>query len=712
MQRVIFCVVALLVAFVVAQKATYPPKTCTTAFTSGSTILGCQHCDSNLAFYYWDGTNYVRRDDPNIILDPNTPSVAFTQQSLSDIERLGYGQCVYADVGNQDSPTYTLPTLNCGAYGLTSDCYYSFGLLKSASFNWDYGFGQSSCPWWNITSGGTLRTSELCDGVATRQGISHIFYCVDAPKKCHLETCMCAEWQMTSFELVPPCGAKVTWRVWNYCANSPYWIKFNVAGLGTVTVNSISYPNPNYKFTSSVIDSDSDFGGVKTLAFTQQSPFNTNFGFAGSPDSNYIDVTFTVSSWPGADYDWYMGMHAGTYWDYYNTKDYYRDGDWSTACQKSATTTCTSENTCGSVYCCNTLSTTGGATKFSGSSCPTGYAPIGVAQTNKCVYDCNCVKSSCETTPPVTTAVGDTTPAQTTSKAPPTKAPTTTPAATTTGPPTTTPVPTTTKPGDTPPLTTATEPPTSPPVTTKPPLDCEVEGTCVTLPPVTQNPDIPNDCCGHAEWYDGATKICSCENVWGSDLGLDDSVDYVEFTGEFCCETIIHYKEKVCSAYPTCELCNAGTAGPADGSNPQQCEWRNCGGATQCVLASEALGDCSAVDSCAGTVVFQPGQCPDNCSKAGVCQANGTCVCKKGVTGINCGSRTGLSAAAKAAAISGGVIAAIVIAGVIGIVIISFGTKKAVDHILLNEQAAAKSHISPLYQDTPGSGESAIYGKN
>jgi len=126
-------------------------------------------------------------------------------------------------------------------------------------------------------------------------------------------------------------------------------------------------------------------------------------------------------------------------------------------------------------------------------------------------------------------------------------------------------------------------------------------------------------------------------------------------------------------------------------------------------------GDCSGVGAavdCGGTIIFEEEPCPDNCSNHGACSSSSNitqCVCVKGFHGSNCAAKGGLSSAAKAAAISGGVIAAIVICGVIVLVILSFGAKKAVDHVLLNEQASAKSHISPLYTDTGASGTSGLH---
>jgi len=627
---------------------------------------------------------------------------------MTDIERLGYGQCVYADVGNQDLNYYRLPTLNCASFGLSSDCYYSFGLLKSANFGWDYGFGQSSCPWWNITSGGSLVTSELCDGVPTRQGISHIFYCVDAPKPCHLETCLCAEWQLRNFAL-SGCGATVTWRVWNYCANSPYWIKFNVAGLGDISGISVSSPSGvSYNFASSIIASDGDFSGARTLAFTQTGSFNSKFGWFGSPDYNYIDVTFTVSNWPGADYDWYMGAHMGTYWDYYNTKDYF-DGDWST-CQQSRSSECGAD-TCG-VYCCTNAPVYGTAPVYFGggaTSCPVGTKVGSTVGSNECTLDCDCQLTNCLTTEAptttqqeTTTQSGDTTTAGATTTASGTTEQGTTQEGTTEQGTTQqgTTQQGTTQQGTTKQGTTA-QGTTPAPTTTAPPLPCELTGTCVTLPPVTQNPNVPTktacpgDCNGHGTCNNG---VCVC------DTGLASTVEgaTVDYTGVDCSTAVIVLPEATCTAFTSCDLCNTATN--------IDCKWLSCAGAGVCVAeATVAVDGCTVVTACAGTVVFAPGECPDNCSGAGVCTENGTCICKKGVSGINCGSRKGLSAAAKAAAISGGVIAAIVICGVIIIVVLSFGAKKAVDWVVLNEQAAAKSHVSPLYQDTPGAGTNSTY---
>jgi len=73
------------------------------------------------------------------------------------------------------------------------------------------------------------------------------------------------------------------------------------------------------------------------------------------------------------------------------------------------------------------------------------------------------------------------------------------------------------------------------------------------------------------------------------------------------------------------------------------------------------------------------------------------CVCFKGYQGLNCGGRS--SSLGTALAISGGIIAVIVICGVVFIVILGIGAKKGVDWVMLNQTAGANFHQNPLAQD-------------
>jgi len=152
----------------------------------------------------------------------------------------------------------------------------------------------------------------------------------------------------------------------------------------------------------------------------------------------------------------------------------------------------------------------------------------------------------------------------------------------------------------------------------------------------------------------------------------------------------------------------------------------------------------SPISSCgAESVSFVPEPCPDDCSgsKHGVCvnqtcsaiaannakpeKVNGVpaciddsnlvqndtingpvkvppsnasfCLCRKGYKGNNCGGKS--SALGKALAISAGVIAAIVICGVIVLVLVAFGAKKGVDFVMLNQQASSNFKINPTHEN-------------
>jgi len=275
--------------------------------------------------------------------------------------------------------------------------------------------------------------------------------------------------------------------------------------------------------------------------------------------------------------------------------------------------------------------------------------------------------------------------------------PTTTPAVTTTpAGTTTTPAPTTTVPGQT---------FTTPPPTTTPPG---------TNPPCFNNARF---CSGHGSCVNDK---CSCDAA---------------YEGADCSVVIVTTPQHYCSEFTTCDNCSAQAA-----QYSLQCTWCNdiIGGGCVATTTCQAAGTCNG-----GAVSFVAEPCPDDCSgtKHGVCvnqtcsdlaaagvkvqKVNGVlaciddsnlenqtdttnnetakannagaisfCLCNKGYKGNNCGSKS--SGLGKALAISGGVIAAIVICGVIVLVIVAFGAKKGVDFVMLNQQAASHFKNNPL----------------
>ncbi len=77
----------------------------------------------------------------------------------------------------------------------------------------------------------------------------------------------------------------------------------------------------------------------------------------------------------------------------------------------------------------------------------------------------------------------------------------------------------------------------------------------------------------------------------------------------------------------------------------------------------------SIVAECGGGYVsYQPPPCPDNCGGHGTCQAN-QCVCDSGWEGANCEGQTLTTADKVAIGLSAGIVAAIIIAAVVGLAV-------------------------------------------
>jgi hypothetical protein len=163
--------------------------------------------------------------------------------------------------------------------------------------------------------------------------------------------------------------------------------------------------------------------------------------------------------------------------------------------------------------------------------------------------------------------------------------------------------------------------------------------------------------------------------------------------------------------------CNACIFDP---NNNYLCGWCGLSGQSEaCVDAGSSCSDSSApTDLCSLAVTVTAPVCPNNCSGTnGACvtspDTNQTiCVCVGDFHGVDCSLAGGLNVAALAGAISGGVIAAIVIVGAIILAVVVIGTKKAVDWAMLNNMAMANSNTSPIFVDPssehvnplPGSG--------
>jgi hypothetical protein len=132
-----------------------------------------------------------------------------------------------------------------------------------------------------------------------------------------------------------------------------------------------------------------------------------------------------------------------------------------------------------------------------------------------------------------------------------------------------------------------------------------------------------------------------------------------------------------------------------------------------CQKATTCIGD--EVDSCSGGS-YTPPACPNNCTSAknGECKTDSktnvtACVCFKGFHGVDCAKSGGRSSKGVAAAISGGVIAAIVIAGVIIVAMISFGAKKSYDWIGMRDANLGAARNNPTFQNPTNELNNSLY---
>jgi hypothetical protein len=100
-----------------------------------------------------------------------------------------------------------------------------------------------------------------------------------------------------------------------------------------------------------------------------------------------------------------------------------------------------------------------------------------------------------------------------------------------------------------------------------------------------------------------------------------------------------------------------------------------------------------------------PCESDEDCSDKGHCEKSeegNYCVCENGERGVDCGGG-GLSDLGKALAISGGIIALLVIIGIVVLALLVFGSKRGVDFFLLRWANMAAAHENPTY--VPGTQE-------
>lgn len=154
-----------------------------------------------------------------------------------------------------------------------------------------------------------------------------------------------------------------------------------------------------------------------------------------------------------------------------------------------------------------------------------------------------------------------------------------------------------------------------------------------------------------------------------------------------------------CSRYADCSSCAmAGAVGLG-------CSWCRLGTGAACLNNATCDNIGGAQWSCDGQLVVSTGACPGACTcygeRHGVCQLAegvGTCDCDEGWSGVDCCSRSSDPDKRRVGGIVGGVIAAIVIAGVILFVATGAGVKVAM-HFARVRRLLAAARDNPIYGD-------------
>jgi len=221
--------------------------------------------------------------------------------------------------------------------------------------------------------------------------------------------------------------------------------------------------------------------------------------------------------------------------------------------------------------------------------------------------------------------------------------------------------------------------------------ECVWDASCLAVP-VTAAPGQVCDACPTT-----ALGVC---NSAGTCNNCDGKCTCAAGYSGDACEKVV--RQKGCWEFT--DSCNSCIFDP---SNNFDCGWCGFSGQSEaCIDASSTCADQSTpTRRCSLAVTVTAPVCPNNCSgDNGACVTSSdtnqtTCVCVGSFHGVDCSLAGGLNVAALAGAISGGIIAVIVIVGAIILVVVVIGTKKAVDWAMLNNMAMANSNTSPIFVD-------------
>jgi hypothetical protein len=200
------------------------------------------------------------------------------------------------------------------------------------------------------------------------------------------------------------------------------------------------------------------------------------------------------------------------------------------------------------------------------------------------------------------------------------------------------------------------------------------------------------------------------------DNGLECSGNGVCNCGTCVCSTTIQNAGGLACDSPT----NGGQYTDCLSCTGNSYNWCNLAGVYACMPYADCVTLFGGIDTPCFTNPEQG--CPNNCTclegnqnkTRGSCtESEGIfqCVCDKGRHGADC-CATGASFNKAIAGIAGGVVAAIVIAGVVAFIVLGYGVKRGVDWVQLRNTNMAAAHDNPMFKAKTTEYDNAVYNKD